>query len=78
MTPAFAALVVDEMPQMLSLTAIPRRGAQRAVRHVEIDHEKSAGAPDRRRRRRGEDFPMHGGIITRGPSDGKPPLVAVL
>jgi hypothetical protein len=45
-TGAFTALVIDQMPQVLCLPTVPYRRAEHTMGNLQVDHDKSAGAPD--------------------------------
>jgi hypothetical protein len=43
---AFAALMIQQMPDMIDLATVPYRRAQRVMRSIEVGHEETAGPPE--------------------------------
>ncbi|MEQ1690519.1 MAG: hypothetical protein ABMA00_04490 [Gemmatimonas sp.] len=59
MSGAFAALVIQQVTQVVDLPSMPHRGAQHLMRFLQIGHEKPAGPPKVERGLPQKKFPVH-------------------
>ncbi len=46
MRSAFAALMIQQVPDMIDLAAVPHRRAQRVMGPIEVGHQEAAGPPE--------------------------------
>ena len=59
MRSAFAALMIQQVPDVIDLAAVPHRRAQRVMGPIEVGHQEAAGPPKIKRRLTNKKLPMH-------------------
>lgn len=64
---AFTTLMVEQMAQMLSLSAVPHRRTEHSVWRLQVDDDEPARTPDHGSRLLQQELPVHGqGLSPRG------------